>query len=240
MGFPLKKTAWNQGVQEVSTYQQEELGAFRLLNDGRGYRYCRANATITAGKAIEAVDEADANMVAQALPLIAIGDKTFTFTPGGNVTYAEDALRGGWFIVTEGTGAGQTYKIAGNVAESVGTVLPIILEEAVVTATDTATSKGTISRSAYMDVIVAATITKPILGIATTALAAGNYAWIQTKGYCACLITGTPAIGSDIIANATDGSLGIGAEAVTSRVIGRCVQTAGATGKYYMVDLQID
>ena len=240
MTFPLKKTAWSQGIYEIATYQKEELGALRILNDGRMFRYMKSAATIAAGKAIEATDEADSNLEAQGLPTIAVGAKTFTFTPGGAVTYVDDYFRGGWLVITEGTGLGQTYKIAGNVAEAAGTVLPIILEDAIVTATDTANSKGSVYPSTYLRGIVAATITNPVLGIATQPLSALDYAWIQTRGPCACLIAGTPAIGSYIIANATDGSLGISSMAVSSPLVGVVIGTAGADTKYYMVDLKID
>jgi hypothetical protein len=240
MAYPIKKTSWAQGIYDVSVVQLEQLGNLRILDDGRKFRYAKAAGTVGNGKALEATYDADANMVAQAPPTIAIGAVAFTFVPGGNVTYLENELAGGFVITTEATGLGQTYKIAGNTAEIAGTSLPITLEDPFVTATDTANTKMSVYPSVYSAAIIAATITNPILGIATQPLAAGDFAWIQTSGPCACLIAGTPAIGSYVIANATDGSLGIGAMAVSSPLVGVVINTAGATGKYYMVDLKID
>ena len=53
-------------------------------------------------------------------------------------------------------------------------------------------------------------------------------------------MTGTPAIGEMVIANATDGSLGTSAMAKTSPFVGVIVHTAAATGKYYPVMLTLD
>ena len=76
-------------------------------------------------------------------------------------------------MVTEGTGLGQIYEIEGNVAEVAGTVLPITLVEAMVTATNTANSKGSVYPSIYRSAIVAATITNPVIGVSI------NPWWLQ-------------------------------------------------------------
>ncbi|MHA2163012.1 MAG: hypothetical protein ACXABF_11365 [Candidatus Thorarchaeota archaeon] len=240
MSAVLKKTAFSQGVNEVSTVQQERLGTLRILEDGRKFRYASINATIGAGKAVEAVAEGDANLIAQALPTIAANAKSFTFTPGGAVTYIENYFADGYAQVSEGTGLGQQWQIAGSGAEVAGTVLPIQLYEGVQTATDTTDSKGSVFPNPYHLVILAATITNPVMGIATQDLVAARFAWLQTGGHAVALITGTPAIGVYLIANATDGSLGIRAGAETSFHVGYVIGVAGATGKYYPVMLTID
>jgi hypothetical protein len=240
MSAVLKKTAFSQGVNEVSTVQQEKLGTLRILEDGRKFRYASINATVGAGQAAEMVVEGDANIIAQTLPTIAAEAKSFTYTPGGNVTYIENYFADGYCSVSEGTGAGQQWQIAGSGAEVAGTVLPIQLTEGIQTATDTTDSKGSIFPNPYHLVILAATITNPVLGIATQDLVAARFAWLQTGGHAVALITGTPAIGSYLIANATDGSLGVSSMAATSFHVGYVCSVAGATGKYYPVMLTID
>lgn len=238
----LRQDAWNHGTYEVSTVGKEPFGALRIGWDGSKYRYASFNAVIPGGNLCEQVPDGDANMVAQAMPTIAIGAKTFTFTPGGAVTYAENELQGGYVMTTEGTGLGQIRRIAGNTAEAAGTVLPIELEEGFAVATDTADTKGSVYPSQYRLVIKAATITNPVVGVAVATQAAGQYGWLQTAGLSCVLVTGTPALGSYVIANATDGSVGIAAASIarTSQIIGVIVNTAGATGKYYPVMLLME
>jgi hypothetical protein len=238
----LRQGAWNQGIYEVSTVPKEHLGTLRISSTGEKYRYASFNATIPGGNLCEQVPDGDANMVAQAAPTVAIAAKTFTFTPGGAVTYGDNELQGGSVMTTEGTGLGQIRRIAGNVAESAGTVLPIILEEGFAVATSTADTKMSVYPSEYRKVIKAATITNPIVGIAVGTVAALNWGWLQTAGLCCCLVTGTPALGAYVIANATDGSVGIADDdvAVGSQIVGVIKNTAGATGKYYPVWLLIE
>lgn len=238
----LKQGGWNQGIYEVSVVPKEPYGTFRITGDGGKYRYAGFNATIPGGNLCEPVPDGDANMVAQTAPTIAIGAKTFTFTPGGNVDYGDNELQGGSFMVTAGTGLGQIRRIAGNVAEAAGTVLPIILEEGLTVATDTTDSKGSIYPSVYRQVIKAATITNPVVGITVGTVAALTWGWVQRGGLSCCLIAGTPALGAYLIANATDGSLGIADDdvAVGSQIVGVVVNTAGAAGKYYPVWLLLE
>ena len=239
--YPQKTSGWAQGIHESSTTQLERIGALRVLDDGRKFRYCRSGAAVTIAKAVEASGITEANLTAQSLPSIAIGAYTFTYTPGGAVTYAENFFQNGYLQVSEGTGVGQNLSIEGNAAEVAGTVLPITLREPPYVAIDTADAKGTLIANEYSYAITAATITNPVIGLQQVAAGAANvYSWVQTGGVAVALITGTPAIGSYLIANATDGSLGVSSMAATSFHVGYVASIAGATGKYYPVVLTID
>ena len=239
--YPQKTSGWAQGIHESSAVQLERIGALRILDDGRKFRYCRSGAAVTIAKAIEASAVTEASLTAQAPPDIAIGAFTFTYTPGGNVTYITNYFQNGFVSVSEGTGVGQILRIEGNEAEAVGTVLPITLAEAPYVAIENASAKMTVMANEYCYGITAATITNPVIGVQVVAAGAGNiYTWVQTGGPAVCLITGTPAIGSYLIANATDGSLGINSMAASSFHAGYVATVAGANGKYYPVVLTID
>jgi hypothetical protein len=239
--FPQKTSGWAQGIHESSVVQLERIGALRTLDDGRKFRYCRSGAAVTIAKAIEASAVTAADITAQAPPDIAIGAFTFTFVAGGNVTYIENYFQNGFVSFSEGVGLGQILRVEGNAAEVAGTSLPITLAEAPYVAVENATALMTLMANEYCYGITAATITNPVIGVQVVAAGAANvYTWVQTGGPAVCLITGTPQIGSYIIPNATDGSLGVSSMAATSFHAGYVATVAGANGKYYPVVLTID
>jgi hypothetical protein len=241
MSLPFKQGSWAQGIYEQSDVQLEKPGALRILEDGRKFRYACSGAAVTVAKAVEGSDIVVANGTAQGLPTISANALSFTYTWGGAVTYVQDYFMNGFVQVTEGTGLGQNLLITNSAAVSAGTTAVIRIADPLLTATDTANSKGTIMSNEYRYVITAATITNPVLGLQVVAASAANkWGWVQTGGPAVALITGTPAIGSYLIANATDGSLGVSSMAATSFHVGYVATVAGATGKYYPVVLTID
>lgn len=237
----LKQASWAQGIYEVSSTQLERLGTLRILRDGRKFRYMQSGAAITIGKAVEGSAITVANLTAQALPTTSAAALTLTYTAGGAVTYVANYFRDGYLQVTEGTGLGQNLAIEASGAVAAGTEIALTLQDALPVALNNADSKGTLMSSAYNYGITAATITNPIIGITQYAFgAAARFGWVQTGGPAVALITGTPAIGSYLIAHATNGSLGVSSMAATSYHVGFVFAVAGATGKYYPVWLTID
>jgi len=237
-----KNSGWNQGIYEESAVQLEELGTLRIMEDGRKFRYARAGDAITVGKAVEGSAITVANLTAQTVTAaLAVGDTGCTFTAGGGLTYDEDYFVGGFYQVTEGvTGVGSNYRIEESGALAAGTALTLTFSDAVHTAID-ATAKATVIANDYCYIITAATITNPVIGVTVFAASAANkFVWVQTGGTACVLNAGNTAIGTYLIANATDGALSTSAMAATSPIVGYANAIANATTKYYPVMLTID
>jgi hypothetical protein len=122
----------------------------------------------------------------------AIGAKTLSLTNGTTTTTA-DQFRGGLAVVSESTGIGQVFVIAGNTVATSGAALTVTLEDSVRVALTTS-SKVTLYMNAYNGVIVSPTTrTGKTVGGAIYPIAASEYGWIQSGGHGAALSDATVA-----------------------------------------------
>lgn len=183
----------------------------------------------------------------------ALGATTITVTLGGTAVTANQ-YAGGYLLVNDGTGAGQTLKIASHPAQTStsGTVV-ITLEDAVQVATDSSSntslrlnpygsSNGTnVSTSGV--IVCPTTLTGQVIGVSTYPVAASTstvptYSLIQTRGLVACLNDANTAIGLDLMPSAnTAGAVATYVVATSSRV-GTSTQ-AGVTTEYRQINLQL-
>jgi len=228
-----------QGIYESSTTALHNIGEYVLSNDGRGYRYCKADGLQVVGKLYQAKAEDTTNEQEITIANAAVGDLTIVSTD--SVTLAADLLAGGFLLVSEGTlGVGQVYKLKGNTVASAA-VVTFKLEEAVRVAT-TGTCKVDVKVNPYMDVVVApTTATSGPAGVAQFAIPDNSFGWIQTHGPCGVLAQGTVVVGDDIVPaeSSVTGTVVSRADASLSATVGFALH-GGASTDFALVFLTID
>ena len=183
----------------------------------------------------------------------AIGGKTIQLASGATAVLA-NRFAGGYLNVVEGTGLGQTMKIASNTAASTTSAFMVTLEDPFTTATGT-TSRFTLTINPFGSlngtdyttdgVIISpgTTLTGQILGLSCYPIPAStatvpSYGFIQTKGPCAVLGTDSTALGLSVgVPTATAGAVSVAAVATT--VFVGTTLIAQASGKYNMIDVQL-
>lgn len=218
------------------------------LNDGREVVLVSAatNTTIANGK------------LYQDSPLVAanqnIAVTAFTaYSNNGNVpakvtvtlgeTVSANQYRGGYVVVNDNAGEGQTLRIASHPAAAGGAACVITLEDAPNTALTTASEVCLIPAHGANVVINPTTPTNIPVGIAFYPIAASSYGFLGTKGIFSALSDVTaPAVGVAISAStATAGAIAKVSSienALISTVIGNTVQAAVST-EYRAVSLNL-
>lgn len=185
----------------------------------------------------------------------AIGGKVIQIATSSTAVLANQ-FAGGYLNVVEGTGLGQTLKIASNSAASTTSALVITLEDPFTTATST-DSRYTLTLNPYgskygtdftthgVIVTPATTLTGMVLGAAlypipATTATVLSYGFIQTKGVIALLGSDTAALGTTVavpvsgVAGATVAyTVGSGACVIGTQLV------VAASTKYNMVNLQL-
>ncbi len=183
----------------------------------------------------------------------AIGGFAIQIATGATAVLANQ-FQGGYLNVVEGTGLGQTLKIASNTAASTTSACIITLEDAFTVATGT-TSRFTLTLNPYGSrfgtdystngVIIspATTLTGAVVGVSLYPIAASTatvaqFGLIQTKGLVAVLGSSTVALGIDVcVPSGTAGAVVTYAVATGPRIGTAVVATASA--KYNMIDLKL-
>lgn len=186
------RTLTASDLRDTSTTQDTELGALGLTGDGRRFRYGKAGAgALAAGKlaVAEAIVSNHTNIAVAANA--AIGDTRVQVTLGATAT-TQGLYDEGYLTVNAGTGAGISYKISGTpVIGSAGTGY-IYLEEPLKVALTSASSKVSLHKSPFKDVVHSTTASLAV-GVPTVAIAAASYGWFQTQGICSVLSDGVVA-----------------------------------------------
>lgn len=223
-----------------SATQQMDLGAKVIANDGSEFRYCKVGASsLVPGKLYDgpAVVPNHANCTVYAAA--AVGATSVTITLGATAATLNQ-YQGGKMIVNDATGEGYTYYIKSNPAADSAATLTLTLDELtpIAVALDT-TSQVTLIPNQYNGVIIhAATETGTPVGAAFTAVTAGQYGFIQTRGAIALLQDSSAgALGQSVAASTTtDGAGTVGTGALVP--VGTYIST-GVSTEYNAVFLAI-
>ena len=185
MTEPIKINAWAQGLYETSTTKKECLGAKRITEDGREFRYCKAGGTLIPGGATYG-PALTANHVAQVQTsgaANAVGATNVTVYVGGTAVTANQ-YDDGYLLVyrtTSGT-AGMMYPILSHTTSSAGSeTITVTLKEPLEVATYT-TCYLSLIPNPWSSCIAAAAIATSYTGQAFVACASGSYCWVQTGG----------------------------------------------------------
>lgn len=209
---------------------------------------------LVAGRLIQSPASIGANHTGLTLSTAAIGATQITATLGGTAVTANQ-YQGGYLVISAGTGAGQTLRIASHPAQSStsGTVV-LTLEAPLSVATLTADSKGSLTLPQYGSrngtdfttfgvVVCPTTATGQVIGAtiypipASTATIA-SYGWIVKNGSVGILNQGSTAIGLDVMPSASvAGAVCTYVVATRSRI--GTATVAGEDTKCQIVTLQL-
>ena len=142
------------------------------------------------------------NHLANTPPAVAIGDTSFSYTPGATAADA-NAYADGFLQIDTTPGNGRMYGISGHPAITASTAFTLSLhkDDAIEVALTTSSRVGLIANP-YNNVIQmpVTTATGTIAGVAVSAIPIAGYGWLQTWGPAAVLIAGTPALGAMVMA----------------------------------------
>lgn len=228
-----------QAILADSSVQNHVLGTYMETADGRGYRYAKIGAVATVagkvyqGPALDATNMQPSGGLATAAAAIGATEITTTDT----VTLAANLLAGGYLSVVVTPGQGYTYRIKGNTAATAAAVT-FTLEDPVVIALTTS-SNIIVAKHPYDGLVIEpGTPTARIAGVPNAIFTAAYYAWVQTRGACAVLFTGTGAAGK-VVGSLTGGTSGSMAPAIAATNIGGEHMATGITGEYSLIYLTI-
>jgi hypothetical protein len=224
-----------------STTQLHPLGTRGYTADGRRFRYAQVGGTDTVAGSLYQSAAPIANHLANTPPAVAVGAKSFTYTPGATAG-AANLYAEGYLQVDTTPGNGYTYQVGGHAAITASTAFTLYLVDAVQVALTTSSRVGLMA-NAFKNVIVAATtVTASAQGVAPCVIGDTEYGWLQTWGPASCLINGTPGVGIGVVSSATTaGAFDVAAVAaeINVRILGRMMQV-GVSGKNNMVMLSLD
>ena len=220
------------------------LGSRWDLDDGREVRLGQAAAatTVVPGKIYQsaALIANHQNLAVTAFQAYSNNGNVpakVTVTLGGTAVTANQ-YAGGFLIVNDNNGEGQTLKIASHPAQSNGSAgVVITLEDGPTTAITTASEVSLVPADGSGLIIMPTTATGAIFGASLYNIAASAYGFFVTKGITAVLGDGTLTIGSAVsISNNVAGSVENGV--IAQGFVGTAVYT-GADTEYRAVNLNI-
>lgn len=246
-------TVTAQDIYEESASQKHKFGE-RLVVGDRVFRYCKnGTVALTAGKVVMANNSLVAGTIAATA---AIEQAYVTVTTTGIAAGDYDE---GYLNIDRGTGAGSAFKIKDTMNSGASTTkleLYDCLPSSLATTTQTI-----ILKSRYSGVKIANTSAGiDVVGVPLCAVSPTAFAWIQTKGPCACHIS--VASGANIysrflvMSSTTLGSLNSGTTAYVAStatgaatiydygkpLVARCMTNAEALTAlvYNLVDLMLE
>jgi hypothetical protein len=227
------------GLYQSETNPSTTLGQLVTDGYGRKFRYVQAGAVaLVVGNLLQspARDVQFTGLTVTAAS--AIGSNSLALTNGTTATTA-DMFKGGEAVVSESTGIGQVFKIAGNTVAANGAALTVTLEDNVRVALSTS-SKVTLHLNDYRGVIVSPTTrTGKTVGVAIYPIPAASYGWIQTGGPSAALSDSTVAAVGEGLSPSTS-TAGCVTKAVTLLERIGTANILGVSAKVSPIFLQID
>lgn len=239
-------TKLNPGLVTVPDYlfsdnatQGANLGDRIRSADGREFVYAQVGATAwVPGKVYQStpIVANHQNMVC-VTPFPATGGNSISATLGGTASTLAQ-YGNGYCFVNDGTGAGQTFFVKTNTAQSTttGTVV-ITIEDPIITTLDT-TSRISLMPNKYANTIIQPTTpTNAVAGVAVYPVAATDFGFLQTRGICAVLNDAGTTVGLGLMPS-TNTAGALMTVAATGAQVGLAAQT-GVTTKYNAVDLFI-
>jgi len=213
----------DQDVYQQSSVQGGEvIGQIASTPSGRVFAYAKAGGALAAGQITEPV-AVTANYATRTLSVAAaIGANQITVTLGA--VASADAFAGSWFVVTDGTGAGQgAYYITGNTAATAGTsnATIISIKGGLSVALDNTSVVGVFPSQEMTVIQHTAAVAIPCSGAPVIAVTSGYYFWNQIGGMASILSDGAITKNIEgIPSDNTAGSVEIRVDATVVRAVG--------------------
>jgi len=158
-----------------------------------------------------------------------------TVTLGATAATANQ-YAGGFLVVNDNAGEGQTLRIASHPAAASSGSLVVTLEEGATVAITTASEVSLVSAHGADVVIQPTTVTNAQVGVTLTSIAAAAYGFVVSRGLTSCLAQGTIGVGLGLSIGSVAGSVAVAA-ATTAR-LGFAAQ-AGVDTEYRVVYVNI-
>lgn len=161
---------------------------------------------------------------------------TVTVTLGATAATANQ-YAGGFLIVNDNVGEGQTLKIASHPAAALSTSLVVTLEDGPNTALTTASEVCLILPHGANVVVFPTTATGAVAGVTLYPIPAAAYGFVVTKGIVACLADGAVTVGAAISpSNAVAGAVEDGV--IAQGLVGNANQ-AGVDTEYRSIFINV-
>ncbi len=219
------------------------MGKQLILEDGRKFRFARVNTPVLVVGNVLAAATPLSTDASQACAVGVVGDRIITFTHGAATTVI-NMFAEGYANISLAPGSGQMYKIASHAAltnATAGDILNLAPGHALRVALTT-TSDVTLVNNLYDGVIQQpATPLGGLAGIAITAIAAGDFGWVQTRGIASVLSAASTVAGNNVGCLLTGGTVAAVAplSAATQPVVGMAVVPEGSA-EWGAINLMID
>lgn len=229
----------NTDIYNLTTTQQDQLGAKGVTADGREYRYVKFGGTSTINSGLVLVAAAVAsNSTGLAIPTtnstaaLSSGSTSFVVTNGATAVTQDQFAEG--FVEVLGTNGVQTYRLKGNTAAGNAGAITLFLAEPLRNTTALANGTNTVNltKSIYDSPVATLTKSAPvgvtIMPVANTA-SVTNYGWVQTKGHG--FVSATTATKGQPVAQDTAGTAGfaMSTAAATDYQIGVAKESAASS-----------
>ena len=160
-----------------------------------------------------------------------------SITTSTSTTWTVNALAGGYASIAITPGQGQIYRIKSNTATSGATGGVVVLEDPIRETALSTASKFIVAPHPYSGLVVEpGTPTAAIAGVAVNPITAAYFGWVQTRGACSVLFTGTGVAGK-AVGSLSGGTAGSSAPAIAATNILGYHMATGITGEYSLINL---
>jgi len=237
--------SFSQGLTEVSATKRAMAGQYRLLPDGRAFRYGKSAGAIVAGSACT-MAEAVADHFAQVQTgyTNAVGSTTVSvLVTGAGTAVTANQYDDGYLQMYDGAAGtvGRQYQIDSHTTGASSSVaITVQLRDPLVVATIATDTFSLIPNPWSLVIENAGTKEKNFAGVAMAAASgAGYWLWFQTHGPAIVKGEATPAVGSALGISDTAKELEIAA-AYTDSIVGQVWEIAQVADKWTPVFLKLD
>lgn len=225
----------------VTTVNQggEVLGQVASTDDGRVWKYSRAGATNLAPGLLTNSPAIVANHVTRTIATSPGFGAQTVLVPIGATAVTTNQYAQGYFVVTDGTGKGQSLPISGNTASAGSTTITVNLAEGLTQALDTTSVVGLYPNLNSATVLAAASAAVPVTGLPVLTIPANSYYWSQVGGYASVLQDGAVTKNANAIVSASvQGAVTIELAASVTQLVGYAPELT-VTTKYSPIVLAI-
>lgn len=239
----------SEGDQRKSTLNRgpHGLGTLLQFGDGRAFRYVKNGGTAMLPGKLYQRKVPGANYDELVIPTAQAAGATSITVTNGATAVTLNQFKDGWLGVEDDTGEGYNYLIASNTADSGTGAVTVVLADALglKEAITTSTTVGLYENKYDAVIVHPSPPTSAVAGVATHAMPASYYGWVQVRGECQVLIDGTVVIGKSVMPSTnTDGAVMAWAltEATPNTEIGTIVgivSEVAATTEYGLIDLKL-
>ena len=239
----IRRVPIKQGLYDISSTANGELGGLMEFEDGRKFVYALAGEELTAGTVCQGPVE-DASGYYEELAIatsVAVGDKTITLTTQS--AWTVNLFADGWLVIEDATAnvQGTLRKIKSHPAAGSGESVVVTVYDAFIVAATAGTDEVSVIVNPLNGVLENnATTDGPILGVPTRTVTDAYYFWLQVAGPAAVIVgEGTVLPGQMMVVDAVAGTAMMEDGAGDSEEIGRAMASCDTSGNVAIIYLTL-